>query len=63
MFLVGLPCEDDHRFARFCPGWKGKCKGSQSYFMAKYCRKTCQECGGRKNFISLYSIKISKSID
>ena len=44
--LVGLPCEDDSRFARFCPGWKAKCKGTQGYFMSKYCRKTCGECGG-----------------
>ena len=44
--LVGLPCEDDSRFSRFCPGWKGKCKGTQGYFMSKYCRKTCGECGG-----------------
>ena len=48
LFLVGLPCEDDNRFARFCPGWKEKCKGTQSYFMSKYCRKTCEECGGSK---------------
>ena len=49
--LVGLPCVDDFRFARFCPGWKHNCNnGTTGYFMSKYCRETCNTCnnGGKK---------------
>ena len=66
-WLVGLPCVDDFRFARFCPGWKHNCNnGTTGYFMSKYCRETCNTCnnGGAKIHFSwetfFYSYWLSK---